>query len=349
MNSIMDIIYIPFGYLVRFFDKLCGGQYILTLLLFSLAVKILMLPFSIKQQKNQIKGAKLRPKMALIEKKYAGRTDQKTLQKKQQELMALQQQEGYSPLAGCLPLLIQFPVLIGLYQVIRCPLTYIARFSSDVVAKINNVAISLGGSYSGTVIENTTDVAWKTVKNLNQIGLVDSIKQNPQAFESIEGFSTEAIPNFEVFGGWMNLAETPSFKFSAGANPWLLLIPLLTFLGSFATMKLTKKFSGNLQAQLNGQTPQQQQSATIMEWMMPLMSLWFAFILSAAMGVYWVYNSIFSLVQMVILNKLMPMPTFTAEEIRAYEKSLKQKPKSQREFDPDRPKPRSLHHIDDDE
>jgi len=83
--------------------------------------------------------------------------------------------------------------------------------------------------------------------------------------------------------------------------------------------------------------------------MMPLMSLWFAFILSAAMGVYWVYNSIFSLVQMVILNKLMPMPTFTAEEIRAYEKSLKQKPKSQREFDPDRPKPRSLHHIDDDE
>ena len=70
MNSIMDIIYIPFGYLVRFFDKLCGGQYILTLLLFSIAVKILMLPFSIKQQKNQIKGAKLRPKMALIEKKY---------------------------------------------------------------------------------------------------------------------------------------------------------------------------------------------------------------------------------------------------------------------------------------
>ncbi|MBO5790725.1 MAG: membrane protein insertase YidC, partial [Clostridia bacterium] len=235
MNSIMDIIYIPFGYLVRFFDKLCGGQYILTLLLFSLAVKILMLPFSIKQQKNQIKGATLRPKMALIEKKYAGRTDQKTLQKKQQELMELQQREGYSPLAGCLPLLIQFPVLIGLYQVIRCPLTYIARFSNEVVAKVHNTAITLGGNYSGTAIENTTDVAWKTVKNMNQIGLVDTIKQNPSAFEGIEGFATEAIPNFEIFGGWMNLAETPSFKFASGANPWLLLIPLLTFLGSLAT------------------------------------------------------------------------------------------------------------------
>ena len=349
MNSIMDIIYIPFGHLVRFFDKLCGGQYILTLLLFSLAVKILMLPFSIKQQKNQIKGAKLRPKMALIEKKYAGRTDQKTLQKKQQELFALQQQEGYSPLAGCLPLLIQFPVLIGLYQVIRSPLTYIARFKNEVVAKIHNTAISLGGTYTGTAVENTSDVAWKTIKNFDQIGLVDTIKRNPSAFEGIEEFSSAAIPNFEIFGGWMNLADTPSFQFAKGANPWLLLIPLLTFLGSFATMKLTKKFSGNLQAQLNGQTKQQQQSASIMEWMMPLMSLWFAFILNAAMGVYWVYNSIFSLIQMIILNKLMPMPTFTAEEIRAYEKSLKQKPKSQREFDPDRPKPRSLHHIDDDE
>lgn len=348
MNSLMDIIYIPFGYLVRFFDKLCGGQYILTLLLFALAVKILMLPFSIKQQKNQIKGAQLRPKMALIEKKYAGRTDQKTLQKKQQELMELQQREGYSPLAGCLPLLIQFPVLIGLYQVIRCPLTYIARFSNEVVAKIHNIAIGLGGAYSGTAIAET-DVAWKSIKNMNQIGLVDTIRQNPSAFESIEGFATESIPNFEIFGGWMNLAETPSFRFSQGANPWLLLIPLLTFLGSFVTMKLSKKYSGNLQAELNGQTTQQRQSASIMEWMMPLMSLWFAFVLSAAMGVYWVYNSVFSLIQMVILNKLMPMPVFTAEDIKAYEKSLKQKPKAQREIDPDKPKPRSLHHIDDDD
>jgi len=74
MNRLADIVCIPFGYVLRFFNDICGGHYILTLFLFALLVKLLMVPMSIKQQKNQIKGAMLRPKMAIIEKKYKGRT-----------------------------------------------------------------------------------------------------------------------------------------------------------------------------------------------------------------------------------------------------------------------------------
>ena len=102
----MSFINKPFALLLSWFNS-WTGSYAVALLLFALLVKVIMLPLSIKQQKTQIKGAKLRPKIAAIEKKYAGRTDRKTLEKKQQEIMTLQQEEGYSPLSGCLPLLIQ--------------------------------------------------------------------------------------------------------------------------------------------------------------------------------------------------------------------------------------------------
>ena len=84
-----------FGNILNVFNS-WTGNYMLALLLFALMIKIILLPLSIMQQKNQIKGAKLRPKILLIEKKYAGRNDQPTLKKKQAEIMELQQKEGYS-------------------------------------------------------------------------------------------------------------------------------------------------------------------------------------------------------------------------------------------------------------
>ena len=87
--KLMDFIYIPFGYVMRFFSSITNNNYVLAILLFAVVMKIVLLPFSIKQQKNQIKGAALRPKMMAIEKKYAGRTDKATMQKKQNRLQIL--------------------------------------------------------------------------------------------------------------------------------------------------------------------------------------------------------------------------------------------------------------------
>ena len=137
-----DFLYELFGTVLSWFYS-WTGSYAVALLLFALAFKLVFLPFGIKQQQNQIKLAKLRPKIAKIEKKYAGRNDQPTLQKKQQEIMELQQKEGYSPLSGCLPLLIQFPIIIILYNVIREPLSYIAQISEEIV---NAVASVVGGN-----------------------------------------------------------------------------------------------------------------------------------------------------------------------------------------------------------
>ena len=132
----LDWLYNLLGTMLSFFDSITGS-YAVALLFYALIFKIVFLPFSIKQQKNQIKMAKLAPKIALIRAKYKGRTDQPTMQKQQQEIMELQQKEGYSPLSGCLPLLIQLPLIMLLYTVIQNPLSHIAKFNATVDAYNN--------------------------------------------------------------------------------------------------------------------------------------------------------------------------------------------------------------------
>ena len=319
-----------FGNILNLFNS-WTGNYMLALLLFAVMIKIILLPLSIRQQKNQIKGAKLRPKILLIEKKYAGRNDQPTLKKKQAEIMELQQKEGYSAFSGCLPLLIQFPIIIILYRVIQKPLSYVSHFGSELLAKLAE-AVGYESSYSAS-----------------EIGLLSAIKQNADAAQTAfadageTGLLADVLPKMSFFGA--DLTVKPYF--------WsiLLLIPVLNFAFGVLTMKLSKKLNGNM-AQMTAQTQDQKISGGIMEWMMPVVSLWFAFILPSALGVYWIYQSVLGVLQMLILSKVMPMPKYSEEEMEQILKELKKQ-------QPERPaytgssysgdRPRSLHHIDDDD
>jgi YidC/Oxa1 family membrane protein insertase len=148
MGLIVDIINIPLGYVIRFLNNLVGNQYLLALFLFALVFEIILLPFAIKQQKNSIKQASLRPKEMAIRKKYAGRDDNVTKQKVTQEIQELYQKEGYNPMGGCLPLLIQFPILIALYEIVTKPLTYICNFSADTVNQLAKIASGFTGKNS---------------------------------------------------------------------------------------------------------------------------------------------------------------------------------------------------------
>ena len=100
MESIFDILYIPMGYILRFAYSLTNN-YLWAICLFTLVMEILCLPFAIKQQKNQIKQASLAPQVHAIRKKYAGRNDQATQQKMQQETMDLYQKNNFNPASGC--------------------------------------------------------------------------------------------------------------------------------------------------------------------------------------------------------------------------------------------------------
>ena len=329
-------LYKLLGTLLGWFSSLFGGSYALGLLLYALVFKIVFLPFSIKQQKNQIAMAKLAPKISLIRAKYKGRNDRVTQQKMQQEIMELQQKEGYSPFSGCLPMLIQLPLIIFLYNVIRKPLSFIAKVSDDIIIKVHNLINP----------ENLVESA----KNIEQIGLISKINEYINAdgvggLNAIKiqeaGLDISKIPDFNLFG--INLAETPSFtNFSI-----LVLIPVLAAASQWFTMWITRKLNGNgMQMQADAQA---QASMRMMDLVMPLMTLFIAFSFSGMLGLYWIYQSIFAVAQTLILAKAMPIPKFTEEEIKAMRKAEKEVEKAQKNALKQQPKYRSLHYIDEDD
>ena len=106
MQGLFDLINIPFSWVIRFFYGLTDN-YMVALLFFAIVVKLVLFPIGIKTQKNMVKQASLRPKEMAIRAKYAGRTDQATQQKMQEETMELYKRENFNPAGGCLPLLLQ--------------------------------------------------------------------------------------------------------------------------------------------------------------------------------------------------------------------------------------------------
>ena len=335
MGQLFNIINIPFGAMIRWFNQITGN-YLIALLLFAIVVKVVLSPLAFKQQKNQIKQAKLRPLEMAIRRRYQGRNDKVTQQKVQQEVLDLYQKEGYSPMSGCLPLLIQFPIIISLYQIIRKPLTYICSIAAEDVNVIIGKLQSFG-LFEGQKIEQLAE---------DQIGLVNAVKGLTDAqfaeISMIENVDKIFDLNFNVFGV-LDLSQNPALD----TLSWLWVIPILTFITSFIGMKISRKF----QPQPIGQTEDAAKSMKIMDFTMPLMSVAFTFMFSGAIGVYWIYQNVLNVIQTVIVAKLMPIPACTEEDVRAAEKQLagKSKKDKKRELDPNRPRPRSLHHIDDDD
>lgn len=335
---------------MRLFDSFTGN-YALTLLLFTLVIKLVFLPLGIKQQKNQIKMAAIRPKEEVIRKKYAGRTDRATQQKMQQEIMELQQKENVSPFGGCMPLIVQLVVIMAVYSIIRQPLTYICGLAVDELIAL---AGHLGLTYKGAAI---------TAENFNvfdQINAISAINANLDSvnatFPNLAN-ALESIPNLNFFG--LNLGVTPSSVFGAFSSdetvsgvgvPTFLdvlkyaIIPVACFLLQVVTMKLQRKFTYQSPAAQDAQTGC---SMKMMDWTMPLMSLFFCFTFSSAIGLYWIYSNILSFAQTVLLSKLMPVPRFTEEDIKKAEKEMKEKGYNVKKSDLARV--RSLHHIDDDD
>ena len=332
----LDWLYKLLGSMLAWFSSITGS-YALALLLYALLFKIVFLFFTVKQQKNQIKMAKLTPKIELIRAKYRGRTDQVTMRKQQEEIMKLQQDEGYSPLSGCLPLLIQMPIIIFLYNVIRKPLSYIAKLSKDVI-EIINTALGNSGSVDEIILAGQ-------IRNIADQGKIVEIN-NALA---LAGHDTtiweiqEVVPNFNLWG--VNLAEKPSLaNFSL-----LVLIPVLAAGFQWLTMFISRKVSGNPASQLQVQDEQTQMSMRMMDLMMPAMTLFFTFSFSAMMGLYWIYQSIITIIQTVILSKVMPIPKYTEEEIKSIQKARKVQEKTQNAIIKTQPKYKSLHYIDEDD
>ncbi len=326
------------------------GNYLIGICIFAIIIEICMMPFTIKQQKNSIKQAKLRPKEMAIRNRYKGRNDQATQQKVAQEIQDLYQRENFNPMSGCLPMLIQLPIIMLLYNIVVDPIQNVLGGSVGLANALKTFATAspaaggLGlslGSTNGT-IEILSHLKTANLSSLANFDLFSNSADVSAAMDAIQ----EKIPSFNI--GPINFGLTPSLK----ANYLLLIVPVLTFVVYFFSMRISKKFT--YQPTQNENAPGAGCSSKMMDYYMPLVSTFFSFMVPGAVGIYWVFRSIISTLKQFIMSKIMPLPKFTEEDIKEAERELnakrpQRKRKSEGELDPNRERPRSLHHIDDED
>ena len=331
------------------------GSFILGTVYFAIALEILMIPLAINQQKNSRKQARLRPREMAIRNRYKGRNDQATQQKVTREIQELYTKEGYSPMSGCLPLLITLPFLMCLYYVVIDPLTYMmgapAGLTSafltfaDAPAAAGGLGLAMG-SQRGTI--EVLSLIREGGMSIDGLADFAYLANGGECLAALDGM-VDRIPDFNLFG--LNMGLTPGFD--TKAQLLLIFMPVLTFVVYWGSGKITRKFS--FQPMQNGdqKDPAQGCSNGMMNIMMPAMSAWFTFMVPAAVGLYWIFKSILGVFKTIIVAKVMPLPTFTEEDYKAAERELagkeKNKPVKREPGSTGNPNVRSLHHIDDED
>ena len=306
MSTIGYYICVPFAWLVRLFYNLTNS-YGVALILFTLVIKLIMLPFQMKSKKSMMRMSRVSGQMQELQKRYA-----KNQAKLQEEMQKLYEEEGVNPMSGCLWSLIPFPILIALYSIIRQPITHFMMLSKDVLQTVVQSAADAGVNLTNIVMMDKATGAPALKDGLyqmaayGQINLVKAVQE--MGLSTPEGWFDM---NYNFLG--LDLTATPweyvkNFTFT-WAVIGVILIPILAGLSQFVFSKLTMKTQP--QADAAGGA-----SMKSMMYMMPLFSVYIAFIMPAALGVYWIAQSVFSLIQEAILNKTLSAKMEAEEEAR---------------------------------
>ena len=302
------LITLPFAALLRWMYSITGS-YGVAIILFSLILKLILLPFQMKSKRSMVRMGRLSGKQAELQKQYA-----KNQQKYQEELQKLYAEEGINPMGGCLWSLLPLFILVPLYSVIRQPITYFMGLSDQACNALREAAAALG--YAPEQLKNGAYGAYE------QIYLSDFISQHWSGYDwsGVEGVGDKLLQmHFDFFG--VNLSVQPQEVFKGFSMTWpvigLILIPLLAAVMNYVqTIVITKS---------NGQSQEQQASMKMMNLMFPLMSLWFCFIMPAALGVYWIANSVFAMIQEPLMGKFYTNKLNAEEDERAAKREAERK------------------------
>ena len=306
MSTIGYYICVPFAWLVRLFYNLTNS-YGVALILFTLVIKLIMLPFQMKSKKSMMRMSRVSGQMQELQKRYA-----KNQAKLQEEMQKLYEEEGVNPMSGCLWSLIPFPILIALYSIIRQPITHFMMLSKDVLQTVVQSAADAGVNLTNIVMMDKATGAPALKDGLyqmaayGQINLVKAVQE--MGLSTPDGWFNV---NYKFLG--LDLTATPWEYIKSFTFTWavigVILIPILAGLSQFVFSKLTMKTQP--QADAAGGA-----SMKSMMYMMPLFSVYIAFIMPAALGVYWIAQSVFSLIQEAILNKTFSAKLSEEEEAR---------------------------------
>ena len=277
--------------LIKFYEL--TGSYGVSIIVFALLVNLLMTPFMAKSKKSMMHTTLIQPRIQELQRRHEGNP-----QKLNQEMQKLYQEEGINPMSGCIWSLIPFPILIALYSVIRQPLTRMMFVAEDVVTTLQDFFVNQG---------------WYTVPAKTdayvEIKLADIAHQHWDEVQTALAGQVDGLMNIDFGFLGLNLGQQPKWNFFMHTDwsdvaVWLpalglFLIPFISAFLSWASMKIS-----NMTNPSQAQNAQAEASMKSMTLMMPLMSIWICFVMPAAMGIYWIANSVFGIIRDFALTKV---------------------------------------------
>lgn len=284
----LDAIAKPFGLLMMWLYELTHN-FGASVILFALAVCLILAPFMAKSKKSMMRMNKLQPRVAEIQKKHEGNP-----QVMNAEIQRLYQDAKVNPMSGCLWSLLPFPILLALYRAVVKPITIMMGVSKDLLAE--------GGAIASKLAE--LGYVFADYGTNNYYEQIYQSKFITEHFSDFAGLSDKLVPIDYSFLG-LDLSVTPDFKFwnfdfTDGVWPviGLFLIPIISTALSYLSTFITQKTNPSS----NTGDAQAQSTNKMMMLLMPLMSLWIGYIMPAALGLYWIANSVLNMVRDVILT-----------------------------------------------
>ena len=291
-----------FNFLFMFVEKIGIPNIGLCVILFTIIVRLIMMPLTIKQQKFSKLSNMMNPEIQAIQAKYKDKKDNESMLKMNAETKAVYEKYGTSPTGGCLVMLIQLPIIFALYRVIyKIPgyVSSIKSICSNIYDKISSISgwqdilekndITGLGDTANSFIDKIYTFSASTWNKITGISEFSSVSDSVAA----ESDKLQHITNF--FG--INLTQAPGWKWS-----WALLIPLLAGLTQWLSAKLMENKNATSN---NSQQQGMAGSMKVMNTIMPIMSAFFCITFPACIGIYWITSSVVQIVQQLIINSKM--------------------------------------------
>ncbi len=317
--QLSDIVTVPFGWLLGQLYHLTNN-YGVAIIIFGVLVQLILLPITAKSKKSMMKMSRLTPRMQEIQRRYADDP-----QRQNQAMQELYQQEGVSMGGGCLWSFVPMLILIPLFTVIRQPIAYILMESGEVAQQIVDV------------IKAAAPEMFSGNSYYDQVTAAQAIPQFAEQLRAaIPGISETVLAgiNFNFLG--INLGAIPQFNIFSSTWVWnwahigAFLIPVISAASQVLQMWISQKTNNSvvtnekgIQDEETAKNSQQNQSTQMMMWMMPLMSLWIGFTVSAGLSLYWFIGGVVRMISDPIMTNHY-RKIYDAEDAVRLQKTLEQ-------------------------
>lgn len=304
----------------------------IAIIIFTLVMRIILTPLQLSSQRGTRKISKIQPEMTRIQEKYKGRTDQASQLKQSQEMQELYKKYKINPFAGCLPLLIQFPLIMALFNVLRAPAHYIKHLGAEY-ASVASIIIDKVANYQTLLEPYRSQIEAMTRMTKTGYNFADSTQlgqflshlttaqwsqfisqiQDPATTQALSS-ALELKNNIETFFG-LSVVDTPSGIIST--QWWVILIPIIAGASTYIFTKITMASNGTDTSNQTGSAASMMKTMNII---MPIMTGTFAYTMPIGLAIYWIAGNVIMLFQQIIINKILDKQDAKFEEQLAKER-----------------------------